>query len=250
MIDITKLDTRAPENLDKDEIKKETKALKERMAELQHILRAQKKYSLLVVLQGLDASGKDGTVKNVFSKIPAFGISVAAFKAPTKEELAHDFLWRVHKETPAKGQIKIFDRSHYEDVLVTRVLGFVDDDLAKKRFEMINNFEEILADNGTITLKFFLNVSKDRQEERLNERMAIREKFYKHSDGDWATRKDWDKYMVYYNECIEHTQKIAPWHIVPVDQNWYKEYFITKVVVETLEKLDLNYPDLETEMIN
>lgn len=250
MIDITKIDTNAPKDLDKDEIKRETKVLKERMAELQHILRAQEKYSLLVVLQGLDASGKDGTVKNVFSKIPAFGISVAAFKAPTKEELAHDFLWRIHQETPVKGQIKVFDRSHYEDVLVTRVLGLVDDAKAKKRFDMINNFEEILADNNTITLKFFLHVSKDRQEQRLKERMSIREKFYKHSDGDWETRKHWDKYMIYYNECIEHTQKVAPWHIVPVDQNWYKEYYITKTIVETLEKLDLAYPDLETELIS
>lgn len=248
MIDITKIDPNAPGNLEKDEIKKETKKLKERMAELQHIMRAQEKYSLLVVLQGLDASGKDGTVKNVFSKIPPFGISVATFKAPSKEELSHDFLWRIHQETPAKGQIKIFDRSHYEDVLVTRVLGLVDDAQAKRRFDMINNFEEILADNNTITLKFFLNVSKDRQEERLKERMAIKEKFYKHSDGDWETRKHWDKYMVYYNECIEHTQKVAPWHIVPVNQNWYKEYYITKTVVEALEKLDLLYPDLETEL--
>ena len=250
MIDITTLDTNAPEGLEKDKIKKETKKLKERMAELQHVMRAQKKYSLLVVLQGLDASGKDGTIKNVFSKIPPFGISVSAFKTPTKEELAHDFLWRVHQETPAKGQIKVFDRSHYEDVLVTRVLGFVDDAKAKKRFKMINNFEEILADNNTVTLKFFLNVSKDQQEERLKERMAIREKFYKHSDGDWETRAEWDKYMVYYNECIEHTQRVAPWHIIPVDQNWYKEYAITKVIVETLESLDLAYPDLETEMMN
>ena len=246
---IQDISTEAPKKLNKNTIKEKTKVLKARMAELQHIMRAQKKYSLLVVLQGLDASGKDGTIKNVFSKIPPFGISVAAFKAPTKEELAHDFLWRIHKETPAKGQIKVFDRSHYEDVLVTRVLGFTSDAQAQKRFEHINNFEALLADNNTVVLKFFLNVSYDRQLERLKERMEIKEKFYKHSDNDWETRKDWDKYMVYYNECIEKTQKAAPWHIVPVDQNWYKEYFIAKTVVEALENMDLEYPELETEMI-
>lgn len=246
---IQDISTEAPKKLNKNTIKEKTKVLKARMAELQHIMRAQKKYSLLVVLQGLDASGKDGSIKNVFSKIPPFGISVAAFKAPTKNELAHDFLWRIHQETPEKGQIKVFDRSHYEDVLVTRVLGFTSDEQAQKRFEHINNFEALLADNNTIVLKFFLNVAYDRQLERLKERMEIKEKFYKHSDGDWETRKDWDKYMVYYNECIEKTQKAAPWHIVPVDQNWYKEYFIAKTVVEALENMDLEYPDLETEMI-
>ena len=242
------LSTEAPKKLNKGTIKEKTKVLKARMAELQHIMRAQKKYSLLVVLQGLDASGKDGTIKNVFSKIPAFGIRVAAFKAPTKEELSHDFLWRVHQETPQKGQIKVFDRSHYEDVLVTRVLGFTSDEDAQKRFEHINNFEALLEDNNTVVLKFFLNVSYDRQLERLKERMEIKEKFYKHSDNDWETREDWDKYMIYYNECIEKTQKSAPWYIVPVDQNWYKEYFIAKTVVEALEKMDLKYPELETEM--
>ncbi len=161
------LSTEAPKKLNKGTIKEKTKVLKARMAELQHIMRAQKKYSLLIVLQGLDASGKDGTIKNVFSKIPAFGIRVAAFKAPTKEELSHDFLWRVHQETPQKGQIKVFDRSHYEDVLVTRVLGFTSDEDAQKRFEHINNFEALLEDNNTVVLKFFLNVSYDRQLERL-----------------------------------------------------------------------------------
>lgn len=248
MINLNQLSSDAPAHLDKDKIKKETKALKERMEELQHIMRAQEKYSLLVVLQGMDASGKDGTVKKVFSKIPAFGISVSSFKKPTEEELAHDFLWRVHQETPKKGQIKVFNRSHYEDVLVTRVLGFTDDETAKKRFELINNFEEIIAHNNTVILKFYLHVDYANQEERLKERMTIPHKFHKHSDGDWETRKDWEKYMQYYKECIEHTQKIAPWHIVPVNQNWYKEYYIAKTVVDALEQLPLAYPGLDTEL--
>lgn len=248
MIDITKLSTQAPEHLDKDQIKEETKQLEDRLSELQHLLHAQAKYSVLVVLQGMDASGKDGVVKKVFNKIPAFGISVSSFKAPTKKELSHDFLWRVHQEAPEKGQIKIFNRSHYEDVLVTRVLGFTDDATAKKRFELINNFEEIIAHNNTIILKFCLNVSYEMQEERLKERMNVEHKFHKHSDGDWETRKEWDQYMKYYNECLTHTQKIAPWHIVPVDQNWYKEYYITKTIVEAMEKLPLSYPPLETTL--
>lgn len=245
---VQELSTRAPNEFDKKETKEEFKQIKKKMAELQHILRAQKKYSILVVLQGLDASGKDGTVKNVFSKIPAFGISVSPFKAPTKKELAHDFLWRIHAETPERGQIKIFDRSYYEDVLVTRVLGITNDEQAKRRFQHINNFEALLKDNNTIVLKFFLHVSKERQLERLNERMQFEDKFYKHSDGDWETRKHWDEYMKYYNECIENTQENVPWHIVPVDQKWYKEYYIAKTVVEALEKLDLQYPPLETEL--
>lgn len=247
-MDIRKLSTVAPKELKKDDIKKETKELEERLAELQHLMRAQGKYSVLVVLQGMDASGKDGVVKKVFSKIPAFGINVASFKVPSKEELSHDFLWRVHQKAPQKGQITVFNRSHYEDVLVTRVLGYTDDATAKKRFELINNFEEIIAHNNTIILKFFLNVSHDMQKERLLERMTMKHKFHKHSDGDWETRKDWEKYMDYYNECLENTQKSAPWHIIPVDQNWYKEYLITKVVVEAMEKLPLSYPPLETEM--
>lgn len=247
-MDISKLSTRAPEGLDKDEIKAKTAELETRLSDLQHRLLAQAKYSVLIVLQGMDASGKDGVVKKVFNKIPIFGISVSAFKVPTKKELAHDFLWRVHQEAPEKGQIKIFNRSHYEDVLVTRVLGYTDDATAKKRFELINNFEEMIAQNKTIILKFCLNVSYEVQEERLKERMNVEHKFHKHSDGDWEARKDWDKYMQYYNEYIEHTQKAAPWHIVPVDQNWYKEYYITKTVVEALEKLPLAYPPLETAM--
>lgn len=247
-MDIRKLATKAPKELDKDQIKEETEALEDRFADLQHKMRAQGKYSLLVVLQGMDASGKDGTVKKVFSKIPAFGINVESFKVPSKEELAHDFLWRVHQKAPEKGQITIFNRSHYEDVLVTRVLGYTDDETAKKRFDLINNFEEIIAHNHTIILKFFLNVSHEEQEERLKERMTVEHKFHKHSDGDWETRKDWERYMDYYNECLEHTQKAAPWHIIPVDQNWYKEYLITKTLVEALEKLPLAYPPLESEL--
>lgn len=245
---IQELDTKAPETLDKKDIEKATKELKSEMAELQHKMRAQEKYSLLIILQGMDASGKDGVVRRVFSEIPAFGINVASFKQPTREELAHDFLWRVHQQTPKKGQITIFNRSHYEDVLVTRVLGLTDDETAKKRFKLINDFENIVQHNNTIILKFFLNASKEEQKEDLLDRMKNPEKFFKHSDGDWETRAQWDLYMQYYNECIKNTQEYAKWHIVPSDQNWYKDYTIAKTVVETLQKLPLAYPPLKTEL--
>lgn len=245
---IQELDTKAPSSEDEEKIKKETKELKNKIAELQHKMRAQEKFSLLIILQGMDASGKDGVVARVFSKIPAFGINVVSFKQPTKEELAHDFLWRVHQYTPQKGHITIFNRSHYEDVLVTRVLGLTDDETAKKRFKLINDFENIVQHNNTIILKFFLNISKEEQKEDLLERMNTPEKYFKHSDGDWETRAQWDLYMKYYNECIENTQQYTQWHIVPSDQNWYKDYVVAKTVVSALEKLPLEYPPLETEL--
>lgn len=247
MTDLKNISILPPEGFDEKKTKKKLKALREEMADLQHIMQAQGKYSLLVVLQGMDASGKDGTVKNVFSKIPAFGISVSSFKVPTKEELAHDFLWRIHQQTPKKGQIKIFNRSHYEDVLVTRVLGFTDDETAKQRFGLINNFEKQVATNNTVILKFYLHISYDEQEKRLLERTTEGHKFHKHSDGDWENRPHWDDYMRYYEECIDNTQEAAPWHIIPVGNKRYKEYLVAKTVVEALRKLDLKYPALDTE---
>lgn len=249
MINLDNIPTTPPKSVNKDLIKGETKKLKKEFAELQHIMAAQEKYSLLIVLQGLDAAGKDGTVKKVFSKIPAFGISISNFKVPSKKELAHDFLWRVHKETPEKGMVKVFNRSHYEDVLVTRALGFVSDEEAEKRFRIINNFEEIVQNNNTIILKFYLHISHEKQEERLRDRMQNPTKYYKHSDGDWAVRKQWNDYRQFYNECLSHTQETAPWHIIPVDKKWYRNYLICKTIVETLRELPLAYPPLETELV-
>ncbi len=247
-MNIEKLSCDAPSSANKSEIKAINNQLQNEMAELQKIMRAQNKYSLLIVLQGMDASGKDGLVKDVFKKIPAFGIKVYSFKQPSKEELSHGFLWRIHKQTPKKGEISVFNRSHYEDVLVTRVLGYTSDDLAKKRFELINDFEKMLAQSNTIVLKFMLNVSKEKQKERLIERLTIPSKYYKHSDGDWETRKDWNKYMAYYNECIIATQKFAPWYIVPSNQNWYKTHIVSLKIVEAMRTLPLKYPPLNTSL--
>lgn len=245
---LSEISTKPPLDYSKKAIKDEFEELQKRLADLQKMMYAQAKYSILVVLQGMDASGKDGLVEDVFAQVPAYGIALKAFKVPTKEELAHDFLWRIHKEMPAKGQIKIFNRSHYEDVLVTRVLGYVNDELAQKRFQQINHFEELVAQNDTIILKFFLHTSYQEQGERLEERMTNPEKYWKHSDTDWEMRKHWDKFMVYYQEVINKCSTPFEWHIIPSDENNYKEILVLRKIVETLEKLPLSFPPLVTEM--
>lgn len=245
---LNQLSTKPPQSYSKKEIKKEIKSLREKFLQLQTKMYAQGKHSLLIVLQGMDASGKDGLVKNAFKGIPAYGISVKSFKVPSKVELAHDFLWRVHKETPKKGAIKIFNRSHYEDVLVTRMLGFVDDGLAKKRFKIINNFEQIIMQNDTVILKFYLHTSKEEQEQRLRERMTNSEKYWKHNDGDWEMRKHWDAFRVYYQEVIDNCAEVADWNIIPADENRYKEVLVLRKIVDTLEKMNLKYPALKTEL--
>lgn len=236
------LDTHAPEELDKEATKKGTQVLLEKMRKQQKVLYAQKKYSLLVVLQGLDGSGKDGVVNNVFSNLNLLGCDVTAFKAPSEEELSHDFLWRIHLHTPTKGIIRIFNRSHYEDVLVPRVEKWIDKKTLKRRFEHINHFEQLLEDNNTIILKFYLHISKEEQLERLNERLENPEKYWKHNDGDFRTREKWDQYIEAYEAIFEHCSPDIPWHLVPSDQNWYKEYLIAKTVTDKLDKLDLKYP--------
>lgn len=245
---LNKISTKPPSSFNKDKAKKEIKNLQREFRDLQDVLYAQGKYSLLIVFQGMDASGKDGLVRNAFKKIPAYGISVKSFKVPTKEELAHDFLWRVHKETPKKGMIKVFNRSHYEEVLVVRMLGFVDNEKAKKRFEVLNNFEKIIADNNTIILKFYLHTSFDEQEKRLKERMINPKKYWKHNDGDWEMRKHWDGFRIYYQEMIDNCSSPFDWNIIPSDENRYKELLVLRKIVNSLKTLDLEYPNLKTEI--
>jgi len=196
------------------------------------------------VLQGMDASGKDGVIRKVFGNINPQGVEVVSFKTPTAEELSHDFLWRIHRHTPAKGMIQIFNRSHYEDVLITRVHGWCDDATAEKRFDAINNFEELLVlHNSTQILKFYLHVSKEEQKERLKERIEDPTKEWKYSEKDKEEAKLWDKYMEMYEDLFVNCNA-APWTIVPADQNWYKEYLIAKTLVDVLKKLDMKYPDV------
>jgi PPK2 family polyphosphate:nucleotide phosphotransferase len=210
-------------------------ALTTEIDDLQELLYGAGTHSLLVIMQGMDTSGKDGTVRKVFSKVSPLGSYVYSFKVPTEEELAHDFLWRVHRAIPRRGLIGIFNRSHYEDVLVVRVHGLVPEPVWRARYRMINDFEHLLASSNTIILKFFLHISKEEQEERLLAREQDVEKAWKLSAGDWREREHWDDYMAAYTEALERCSTAeAPWHIVPADRKWFRNYAVARTVVETL----------------
>src|SRR5829696_1520890 len=199
---LTQTSTRAPKELSKEETKQQTQEIKKSLDELQNLLYAEGKRSVLVVIQGMDASGKDGAIKNVFGGLNPQGISVTSFKAPTTEELSHDFLWRIHEHAPEKGMLKVFNRSHYEDVLITRVHGWCDDKTAEKRFQAINDFEKLLIEhNDTTVLKFYLHVSKEEQQERLKERTEDPTKAWKYNAKDFEEAKLWDKYSEMYEDA-------------------------------------------------
>lgn len=242
---LSEIDTHAPGNHDKKDTKEELQKILLDLDELQNLLYAENKHAVLIVIQGLDASGKDGVIRNVFGKLNPQGVSVKSFKAPTQEEAAHDFLWRVHQHSPGKGMIQIFNRSHYEDILVTRVHKWCDDETAQKRMKAINDFEELLqVHNNTHILKFYLHVSKEEQHARLKERTKDPAKMWKYNENDFKESKLWKEYMQAYEDCFENCNKI-PWTIVPSDQNWYKEYVIAKQLYDLLKSLDMQYPGLK-----
>jgi PPK2 family polyphosphate:nucleotide phosphotransferase len=217
--------------------------LKEKIADLQERLYAEAKQTLLIVLQGMDAGGKDGTIKHVMSSVNPQGCDVTSFKVPSSLEQAHDFLWRVHNAVPPHGFIGIFNRSHYEDVLVTRVHGLVDDDLAKRRFRQINDFERMLSENGVTLVKLFLHISRDEQKRRLEARLHDAKKNWKFNPGDLAERKLWKEYMRMYEDALEHTNKDgARWWIVPSDVKWYRNYVVAMIVARALKKMDPQFP--------
>jgi PPK2 family polyphosphate:nucleotide phosphotransferase len=239
------ISTRAPKQLDKEETKAKTTALLNELDELQNLLYASSMHAVLVVIQGMDASGKDGVIRHVFGSLNPQGVLVQSFKAPTAEELSHDFLWRIHHVAPAKGMIRIFNRSHYEDILVTRVHKWCDDATAKKRMKAINDFEQLLnAHNNTHILKFYLHVSAEEQQERLQERLHDRTKQWKYNEKDFAEAALRPEYIKMYEDCFEHCNDI-PWTIVPADQNWYKEYIIAKELRDLLKGLNMQYPGLK-----
>lgn len=242
---LSQTDTRAPKKFDKEKTKQETAKLLETLDELQNRLYATATHAVLIVIQGMDASGKDGLIRDVLGNLNPQGVTVKSYKAPTAEELSHDFLWRIHLATPPKGMIQVFNRSHYEDILVTRVHGWCDDQLAKKRMKAINNFEQLLQEhNNTIILKLYLHLSKEEQHERLKERMVDPTKMWKYNEKDWAESEKWEDYMKAYEDCFANCDDI-PWHIIPSDQNWYKEHLVAKLLVEKLQELDLQYPTLK-----
>jgi PPK2 family polyphosphate:nucleotide phosphotransferase len=238
------ISTRAPKELDKKQTKEETARLLKELDELQNLLYAEAKHSVLIILQGMDASGKDGAIKNVLGQLNPQGVVVTSFKTPTEVELSHDFLWRVHIHAPAKGMIGVFNRSHYEDVLITRVHKWCDDSTAEKRFNAINHFEELLVmHNSTSIFKFYLHVSKEEQQERLRERMEDPAKTYKYNKNDFKEAELRDQYLRMYEDVFENCSAV-PWTIVPADQNWYKEYIIAKTLANGLKKLNMKYPQL------
>jgi PPK2 family polyphosphate:nucleotide phosphotransferase len=228
-------DPAASGGLDKAEGQKRFAELNAELDALQEELNAAGTHSVLMVLQGMDTSGKDGAIRAVMDNLNPQGVRVESFKVPTEDELAHDFLWRVHRVTPGKGQFGVFNRSHYEDVLVVRVHDLVPQDVWKARYEHINQFEALLADSGTIILKFFLHISKDEQEERLQEREQEVGKAWKLSAGDWREREKWDAYQEAYEDALSLcSTRAAPWYVVPADRKWFRNLAISEVLVDTL----------------
>lgn len=244
MIKLSAISTRAPEGFTKEDIKRKTDHMARRIGDLQHILYAGKKHNLLIVFQGMDASGKDGATRKVFHYCNPTGIDAIPFKKPTEEEFAHDFLWRIHKHAPAKGMIQIFIRSHYEDVLIQRVHKWIDEERVDARIHSINEWESLLQyDNNTTVLKFYMHLSKEKQKEKLQERLDDPRKQWKHKPADWKEAALWPEYMSAYENAINKSK--IPWIIAPVDQRWYRDYFIAVKVLETLESFSLKLPKLE-----
>ena len=223
----------------KDELKRNV----ERLRELQEVMWAEGKHALLIVLQALDAGGKDGTIRHVMRGVNPQGCQVTSFKVPTEEEMDHDYLWRIHKATPRRGYIGIFNRSHYEDVLVVRVHQLVPQEVWQARYEQINHFEKLLAASGTTILKFFLHISKEEQKERFEARLADPRKNWKFSLNDVKKREHWDEYMRAYEDALSRcSTPWAPWYIIPANRKWYRNLVISQIIVDTLEKLDMRFP--------
>ncbi len=247
-VHLDKIDTRSTDGApgDKDKTSVVSEALQLDLQGLQERLYAESSRSLLVVLQALDAGGKDGTIKHVFRGLNPASCRVVSFKVPSEEERSHDFLWRVHAETPARGQVAVFNRSHYEDVLVVRVHDLVPDHVWRPRYDFINEFEENVAAAGTRIVKIFLHISKAEQAERLQARLDDPTKHWKFRKADLAERARWDDYMVAFEEAIARTSTdAAPWFVVPADRKWYRNWAVSRILVETLEDMNPRYPAAE-----
>ncbi len=228
---------------DKAEDKLRAEKMAEEIALLQNVFYAEHRRKLLIVLQGMDTSGKDGTIKGVFGRIDPLGIRSVAFKAPTPAEREHDYLWRIHGQVPAQGEIVIFNRSHYEDVLITRVHDWIDDKECKRRYAQIRDFERMLAETGTVLLKFFLHISKDEQKKRLEERLADPDKHWKFDPQDLEERKYWPSYCDLYARAIKETDADhAPWYVIPADSKTHRNLAIAQIVRDTMQAMTLAYP--------
>lgn len=226
-----------------------TAELNERLEALQELLWAEGRRKVLIVLQAMDAGGKDGTIRHVFDGVNPQGVKVWPFKVPTPRELAHDYLWRVHRRTPGAGEMTIFNRSHYEDVLVVRVKGFVPESVWSKRYDQINQFEKLLADEGTTIVKFFLHISKEEQKERFRARLDEPHKRWKFRRGDLEDRALWDEFQAAYEAVLSKTSTPwAPWYVIPADRKWYRNLVVSQVIVDTLEGLGMEFPDPEDDL--
>jgi PPK2 family polyphosphate:nucleotide phosphotransferase len=233
----------------KSEGKDALKPLRDRLSDLQEVLYAEHKHKLLIVLQAMDTGGKDGTIRKVFREVNPQGVHVQGFKVPTALELAHDYLWRVHAHTPGSGEIAIFNRSHYEDVLVVRVHELVPPEVWSRRYEHINAFEKLLADEGTTILKFYLHISLDEQKERLQARLDDPDKHWKFNIGDLAERARWPEYVRAYEDVLSKTStEWAPWYIIPANRKWYRNLVVASTIIETLESLEMRFPESEDDL--
>ena len=247
-VDLSSLPTR-DESLfpvSKNEGKDLFDSLEDEIDELQTLLYAEGKHKLLVVFQAMDTGGKDGTIRGVFDKMDPQGIRVASFKKPGSEELAHDYLWRIHKQTPGNGETVIFNRSHYEDISAVRVRNIYPQARWEKRYDHIKNFEQMLTDEGTTIIKIFLNISLDEQKERLQSRLDEPAKNWKFSPSDLEDRALWPKFMDAYNDVISRTStESAPWYVVPADRKWYRNLAVAQIVIGTLRELNMQYPPVD-----
>lgn len=244
LVDLSRWHTRDDGGIDKDAGKARVGELNAELEELQEILWAQGRHRLLVVLQATDTGGKDSTIGHVFEGVNPSGVSVAAFKKPSERELAHDYLWRVHPHVPGNGEIVIFNRSHYEDVLVVRVHDLVPEAQWRRRYRHIREFERMLAEEGTTIIKVFLHLSKDEQRERLQDRVDEPHKNWKFNPGDLAERAHWDDYQAAYAEMLGQTSTTwAPWYVVPADRKWFRNLVVSTILVDTLRGLEPGWPE-------
>jgi len=238
-----------PDNLDRKEVEQQFGSLTEKLRDLQHLMYAEDKRSLLVVLQGRDAAGKDGTIRQVFGPMNPQGCRVTSFKVPSKIEAAHDFLWRCHVAAPRRGMVGIFNRSHYEDVLVVRVHDLVPNKVWSKRYDHINAFEKLLADNGTLVLKFYLHIDREEQLERFKKRIDNPKKNWKISGADYSERPYWDSYTKAFEDAISKcSTDNAPWFVIPANRKWFRNLVIADIVVDAMEGLKMRYPEPSVDM--
>jgi PPK2 family polyphosphate:nucleotide phosphotransferase len=233
----------------KDDGRRRLEKLTLRLNGLQELFYAENKHALLIVLQGMDSAGKDGTIRRVFSGVNPEGVRVASFKVPAPLESEHDFLWRVHAQVPAKGEMVLFNRSHYEDVLITRVHGFIERAVWERRYRAINEFERSLTEEGTTILKFFLHISRGEQKRRLKERLDDPTKHWKFRESDIQERQRWHEYMEAYEEALTKTSTAwAPWYVVPSNRKWFRDLVVSERIVSTLENFRMRYPPLPPEL--